>query len=111
MEYKATIHTMEIEPVLRYPDEWRSWISKAYEANCPCVSQLYPGRYGSMPKLVINTHRLHEAPDGKYSFTYMGLQEHKPNISLGAMHVYIKNAMNRLSFIFFRSGICAIISA
>lgn len=80
MEYKATIHTIEIEPILQYPDEWRSWFNKAYEANCPCVSHLYSGRYGSMPRLVINTHRLHEAPDGKYSFNYTGLREHMENM-------------------------------
>lgn len=80
MNYSATIHTMEIEPVLRYPDEVRSWISKAYDANCPCISQLYPGRYGSMPRAIINPHRLHETPDGKYSFIYMGLREHLENM-------------------------------
>ena len=80
MNYSATIHTMEIEPVLRYPDEVRSWISKAYDANCPCISQLYPGRYGSMPRAIINPHRLHATPDGKYSFTYVGLREHLENM-------------------------------
>ena len=80
MNYRATIHTMEIEPVLRYPDEVRSWISKAYDANCPCISQLYPGRYGSMPRAIINPHRLHATPDGKYSFTYVGLREHLENM-------------------------------
>ena len=82
MNYKATIHTMEIEPILtkEYVDKPGKWIQEAYQINHPCVTSLWMNRYDSRPRAIINTHRLHTTPEGKYIFTYRGLQEHQQDM-------------------------------
>lgn len=82
MQYRATIHTMEIEPILpnEYADSPGKWIQKAYQINHPCVTSLWMNRYDSRPRAIINTHRLHTTPEGKYIFTYGGLQEHQQDM-------------------------------
>lgn len=79
MNYRATIHTLEIEPILKpkYAEHPGKWIREAYEKNHPCVNNLWLNRHDRTPRITVNPHRLHTAPDGKYIFTYGGLQEHQ----------------------------------
>lgn len=79
MNYKATIHTLEIEPILNsdHAEHPGKWIREAYEKNHPCVNNLWLNRHDRTPRITVNPHRLHTAPDGKYIFTYGGLQEHQ----------------------------------
>lgn len=84
MNYKATIHTLEIEPILpnKYADKPGKWIQEAYKINHPCVTSLWLNRHDSTPRVIINPHRLHTTPEGKYIFTYGGLQEHQQDMEV-----------------------------
>lgn len=82
MNYRTTIHTLEIEPILKpeYADRPGKWIQEAYQINHPCVTSLWLNRHDSTPRAIINPHRLHITPEGKYIFTYGGLQEHQQDM-------------------------------
>lgn len=82
MNYKATIHTMEIQPILNdeYADHAGKWVQMVHRKAPACVSRKWVDRYDGTARAIINTHRLNPTPEGKYIFTYGGLQEHLQNM-------------------------------
>ena len=77
MKYQATIHTMEIEPILgtKYQGKPGKWVQEMHKLNHPCVSS-YLNHNDNSARAVINTHRMNTTPEGKYIFSYKPLSDH-----------------------------------
>jgi len=77
-KYRATIHTLTIQPILRpeFAGRESAWWKAVYADDLPYINKRYCVKDGTQ-RIVINHHRLHMNADGtKYIFTYRGLQEH-----------------------------------
>ena len=77
-EYRATIHTLTIEPILNadFTGKEGLWWNTVYAYDLPYINERYRTKDG-VQRIIINPHRLHTNADGtKYIFTYQGLQEH-----------------------------------
>lgn len=69
--YKATVHTLEIEPHLpegMKPEDWRRQV---YEVNHPCVDRTEKVR--NSYRMIVNPHKNHSADDGRFIFDYRSL--------------------------------------
>lgn len=69
--YKATVHTLEIEPHLpegMKPEEWRRQV---YEVNHPCVDRTEKVRNSYC--MIVNPHKLYQGDDGRFTFDYRSL--------------------------------------
>jgi len=77
MKYKATVHTLEINPLLPETVSSGKWIRAVFDQDRDYVSSIRPRGKKSEPRLVINPHKADEPTNGLYHFEYDGLTRHK----------------------------------
>lgn len=77
MKYKATVHTLEIKPILPETANSGEWIRAIFDQNRDYITSIRPRGKKSEPRLVINPHKAARLPDGRFHFEYDGLKQHQ----------------------------------
>ena len=77
MKYKATVHTLEIKPLLPENVDGGKWTKWVFDQNRDYVCSIRPKGKKSEPRLIINPHKTERLSNGLFHFEHDGLTRHE----------------------------------